>query len=62
MGAWDQGTSHEREEQAHGGASFLIESGVPGLRDSLGTRADRSSSCCVPSSGAPGSGLVPPAL
>lgn len=62
---WGPGTrarAMKGKSRLCGGASFLIESGVPGLRDSPGTCADRSSSCCVPSSGALGSGLVPPAL
>lgn len=35
------GHSHEREEQAWDGASFLIESGVPGLQDSPRAHANR---------------------
>lgn len=61
-GGLGPGHSHEREEQARDGASFLIELGVPGLQDSPGARANRSSFCELlpcPVLGAPGSGLVP---
>lgn len=61
-GGLGPGHSHEREEQAWDGASFLIESGVPGLQDSPRAHANRRSFCELlpcPVLGAPGSGLVP---